>query len=275
MRIRGVACFARAVVVAGLICAPAVASTLALAQTSSQLPGKPWTESPPWGSTARAMAMRVAPPSGGGIVPPARTAIVAPVTAGRNLPPSSSSWSQDTRPKPAAFDDGTRASMRLPVVAQRRVVAFTWTYPAGAIVIVNRERALYHVGDDGKAVRYPVAIGSFTEEWTGVEFVTDKKVNPAWYPVQEPGKEPRDPVQGGDPGNPLGVRALYLGRTLWRIHGTPSVDSIGQAVSSGCIRMHNDHVSELFDRVLLGTEVYVIDRLVDPTPGHRGRKVIE
>ena len=154
-------------------------------------------------------------------------------------------------------------------------MAFAASYPAGSLVIVNRERALYHVGADGKAVRYPVAIGHFAEEWTGVEFVTDKKVNPTWHPVAEPGAAPREPVQGGDPTNPLGVRAMYLGRTLWRIHGTPAADSIGQAVSSGCIRMHNDHVVELFDKVLLGTEVYVIDRLADTAPVHRGKKVIE
>ncbi len=159
--------------------------------------------------------------------------------------------------------------------AGRRIVPFTAAYPAGAIVIVNRERALYRVGVDGRATRYPVAIGSFTEEWMGLEFITDKKVNPKWFPVQEPGKEIREPVEGGDPANPLGVRALYLGRTLWRIHGTPAADSIGQAVSNGCIRMHNDHVIELFDKVMLGTEVYVVDRLSDPAPSHRGRKVMD
>lgn len=157
----------------------------------------------------------------------------------------------------------------------RRIVRFDAGYPAGAIVVANRERALYLVLEHATAIRYPVAIGSFTEEWTGHEFVTDKKINPTWHPVPEPGQAPREPVAGGDPTNPLGVRALYLGRTLWRIHGTPSADSIGQAVSAGCIRMHNEHVIELYDRVLLGTEVYVVERLTDPAPAHRGRKIIE
>jgi lipoprotein-anchoring transpeptidase ErfK/SrfK len=156
-----------------------------------------------------------------------------------------------------------------------RVVAFDRPYPPGAIVIVNRERALYHVQPGGRAVRYPVAIGSFTEEWTGLEIVTAKKAHPTWYPVAEPGKEPREPVPGGDPANPLGARALYLGRTLWRIHGTPAEETVGHNVSNGCIRMLNEHVSTLYDQVMLGTEVYAVDRLVDAPPVHRGRKVIE
>lgn len=173
----------------------------------------------------------------------------------------------ETRPRINAFRTALRS-----LVTGRRVVAFDADYPPGAIVIVNRERALYHVGAERIAVRYPIAIGSPTEEWTGLEFVTDKKVNPPWHPVPELGKEIRDPVLGGDPTNPLGARALYLGRTLWRIHGTPAAESIGRAVSNGCIRMHNEHVVELYENVMLGTEVYVIDSLTDPRPARRGRK---
>lgn len=181
-----------------------------------------------------------------------------------------SSWQQSPAIQPVSLDP-----TRPPPTQQRRVVSFTHAYPPGSLIIVNRERALYHVGEDGRAVRYPVAIGSFTEEWTGVEFVTDKKQNPTWYPVQLPGTEPREPVPGTDPANPLGARALYLGRTLWRIHGTPASNTIGQAVSNGCIRMHNEHVIELYDKIVLGTEVYAVDRLADAAPGHRGKKVIE
>ena len=184
--------------------------------------------------------------------------------------PSSSSWQHRPRTQPVSL-----APSRFQSTPPRRVVAFAHPYPPGALVIVNRERALYHVLPDGRAVRYPVAIGSFTEEWTGFEPVTDKKINPTWFPVPEPGKEPREPVAGGDPANPLGVRALYLGRTLWRIHGTPAVELIGRNVSNGCIRMLNEHVTELYDQVMLGTEVYAIDRLADAPPAHRGKKVIE
>ena len=176
----------------------------------------------------------------------------------------------EQRPKLTSFRTAVRS-----LVTGRRIVAFDADYPPGAIVVANRERALYHVGPDRTAVRYPVAIGSAPEEWTGLEFITDKKINPPWHPVPELGKDIREPVLGGDPTNPLGPRALYLGRTLWRIHGTPFADSIGRAVSNGCIRMHNEHVVELYENVLLGTEVYVIDSLADPKPTHRGRKAQE
>lgn len=182
---------------------------------------------------------------------------------------TTSAWQGDGRSKSFGSNGHRKAD------TGRRLVPFTLPYPPGALVVVNRERALYHVGSDGTAVRYAVAIGSFTEEWTGLEFVTDKKVNPTWFPIAEPGAAPREPVPGGDPANPLGARALYLGRTLWRIHGTPASESIGQNVSNGCIRMHNEHVIELYERVMLGTEVYVVDRLTDAAPMHRGRKVIE
>ena len=146
-------------------------------------------------------------------------------------------------------------------------------YPAGSIVIVNAERALYLVAADGAATRYPVAIGKQEQAWTGVEFVTDKKVNPSWSQVGGNGQPTGVVVPGGDPANPLGARALYLGRTLWRIHGTSVPGSIGQAVSDGCIRMHNAHVADLYDRVALGTEVYVVERFGDLAPQYRGRKI--
>lgn len=151
-------------------------------------------------------------------------------------------------------------------------VAFRAAFPADAIVIVNSERALYLVLGNGRALRYPVAIGTPQEAWTGLEFVTDKKEHPPWFPVSAPGGPPREPVPGGDPRNPLGARALYLGTTLWRIHGTPSQWSIGMAVSNGCIRMLNEHVVDLYERVPLGTEVFVVDRLSDTPPVLPGAK---
>ena len=210
--------------------------------------------------------------SPGGAAPPPGSAVAPRWPSMQNASPlgQASSWQHRPNSVPVSLETSRATVNRL-----RRVVPFAHAFPPGALIIVNRERALYHVGHDGRAVRYPVAIGSFTEEWTGVEFVTDKKINPAWFPVQVPGVEPREPMAGGDPANPLGARALYLGRTLWRIHGTPAADSIGRAVSAGCIRMHNEHVIELFEQVMLGTEVYVVDRLADALPAHRGRKVIE
>jgi lipoprotein-anchoring transpeptidase ErfK/SrfK len=224
---------------------------------------------PPKAAPRRTDALRI--PKQQGNRPPLLKipAVASPVAAGTKLP-MTSGWRTEARTSPVNHRAGEST-----IVSARQEVAFTAPYPPGSLVVVNNERALYHVVSETTAVRYSVAIGSLDEEWTGLEFVTRKAVDPTWYPVVELGKEIRDPVPGGDPANPLGARALYLGRTLWRIHGTPAVESIGQAVSNGCIRMRNEHVIELYDKVLLGTEVYVVRSLSDPPPAHRGRKILE
>ncbi|MGI9405903.1 MAG: L,D-transpeptidase [Hyphomicrobiaceae bacterium] len=139
-----------------------------------------------------------------------------------------------------------------PANAASRIVPFKADYPMGSILIVNNQRKLYYVLGNGKAIRYPVAVGNRREIWTGKIFVQSKRKNPSW----------RHPDGGqtvpGGPGNPLGVRALYLGWTLWRIHGTPNTRSIGSAVSNGCIRMYNSDVKDLYERVHIGAPVYVI-----------------
>ena len=151
-------------------------------------------------------------------------------------------------------------------------VDFPEQYPVGSIVVVNKERALYFVGEAGKARRYPVAIGTPDEQWTGKEVVAEMRENPRWFQIRDDDDSP-DPIPGGDPRNPLGARALYLGRTLWRIHGTIVPSSIGKAVSNGCIRMHNAHVMDLFERVSIGAEVYVVQTLSERRPMRRGRKL--
>ena len=133
-------------------------------------------------------------------------------------------------------------------------------FPVGAIVIVNNERRLYYITGQGQAVRYRVAVGKAQELWMGRTFVAAKVVNPKWIPVN--GDEP---VMGGDPANPLGKRALYLDWSLLRIHGTPSRGSIGSAVSNGCIRMLNEDVMDLFERVHFGAPVYAIRSWKDPS----------
>jgi lipoprotein-anchoring transpeptidase ErfK/SrfK len=140
-----------------------------------------------------------------------------------------------------------------PASAKSEVVEIDLGYPAGSVVIVNGERRLYYVTGNGRAVRYGVAVGKSDELWMGRTFVVDKKVDPRWVPV-----DGSDPVDGGDDDNPLGKRALYLDWSLLRIHGTPSRGSIGRAVSNGCIRMLNEDVIDLFDRVHLGAPVFAI-----------------
>ena len=146
-------------------------------------------------------------------------------------------------------------------------------YPAGAIVIVNKERQLYFVLPDGQARRYPVAIGVADEQWVGRETITNKRENPRWVEPDEDGEG--DVIEGGDPKNPLGKRALYLGQTLWRIHGTVAPWSIGKAASNGCIRMHNADVIDLYEKVEFGAETFVVNQLADPVPKAKGRKLVD
>lgn len=146
-------------------------------------------------------------------------------------------------------------------------------YPVGSIVIVNKERRLYLIDGQGKARRYQVAIGNPDEQWIGREVVSEKKENPRWIEPDEDGEG--EVIEGGEANNPLGKRALYLGRTLWRIHGTVAPWSIGKAVSNGCIRMHNADVIDLYERVAVGAEVFVVNKLGDRKPAGPGRKLVD
>ena len=158
--------------------------------------------------------------------------------------------------------------------AEPEVVPFqNASYPAGAIVIVNKERKLYFVLPDGQAHRYPVAIGVPDEQWVGREPITNKRENPRWIEPDEDGEG--DVIESGDPKNPLGKRALYLGQTLWRIHGTVAPWSIGKAASNGCIRMHNADVIDLYEKVAIGAETFVVNQLSDPVPKAKGRKLVD
>ncbi|MGI9414191.1 MAG: L,D-transpeptidase [Hyphomicrobiales bacterium] len=143
------------------------------------------------------------------------------------------------------------------------MVEFSGDYAPGSIVVVNAERALYYVLGNDKALRYPVAIGTPDEVWTGQSVVTRKRKNPGWGPTRSQRRaDPTLPryVPAG-PDNPLGARALYLGWGVYRIHGTNEPKSIGFAQSNGCIRMFNTHVSDLYERVHIGAPVHVIERL--------------
>ena len=158
--------------------------------------------------------------------------------------------------------------------AEVEVVPFeNASYSAGSIVIVNKERKLYFVLPDGQARRYPVAIGVPDEQWVGRETITNKRENPRWVEPDDDGEG--DVVEGGDPRNPLGKRAPYLGTTLWRIYGTVAPWSIGKAASNGCIRMHNADVIELYEHVQVGAETYVVNQLGDPVPQKKGRKLVD
>jgi lipoprotein-anchoring transpeptidase ErfK/SrfK len=142
---------------------------------------------------------------------------------------------------------------------ERQVVTYTGGEAPGTVVVDVSERFLYFVQDDGTALRYGVGVGREGFSWKGSERVTRKAEWPSWRPPEamkrrQPGLP--DYMPGG-PDNPLGARALYLGSTLYRIHGSNEPWTIGQAVSSGCIRMRNEDVIDLYERVAVGAKVIV------------------
>lgn len=142
----------------------------------------------------------------------------------------------------------------------REVISFPANYKPHQLIVSFGDRKLYWITRPGEAISYPIAVPREKSRWSGVATVSDKRVNPAWTPTPEMRREnPRLPVSmpGGHPMNPLGVRALYLGGTMYRIHGTDAPWTIGTAVSKGCIRMYNEDVLDLYPRVPLGTRVTV------------------
>ena len=143
------------------------------------------------------------------------------------------------------------------------IVSFAEKLPAGSLVIDTSERRLYYVQDGGTAIRYGIGVGREGFAWRGRERIARKAEWPGWTPppamIEREARDGRI-VPGymeGGPDNPLGARALYLGSTLYRIHGTNEPWTIGQAVSSGCIRMANDDVIELYSKVKVGALVLV------------------
>lgn len=144
-------------------------------------------------------------------------------------------------------------------VITKQTVMYAGSHKPGTVVIDTAERRLYLVQDGGTAIRYGIGVGRVGFTWKGVKTVTQKKEWPAWTPPAQMLKRrpdlPRHMVGGLD--NPLGARAMYLGSTLYRIHGSNEPETIGQAVSSGCFRMTNDDVVDLYNRVKVGTTVVV------------------
>ena len=172
----------------------------------------------------------------------------------------------ELEPFPIAYDDVRKVNQRF----RRKVVDYDTTEPPGTIVVDVDQRFLYLVLPEGEAMRYGIGVGRQGFEWSGTAIVRRKAKWPRWIPPKE--MVARDPLAAkwadgmpGGPDNPLGARALYLFQgevdTLFRIHGTSQPDSIGKAVSSGCIRLLNADIIDLFERVPLGTRVVVLPSL--------------
>ncbi|RTE90421.1 MULTISPECIES: L,D-transpeptidase [Bradyrhizobium] len=160
---------------------------------------------------------------------------------------------------PQAADD---EDAQLPDRLRRQIVGFDRSEPAGTIVIDTNNTYLYYVLGNGRAIRYGVGVGREGFTWSGVQNVSRKAEWPDWHPPAEMiARQPYLPrfVAGG-PGNPLGARAMYLGSSQYRIHGTNDPSTIGKFVSSGCIRMTNEDVIDLFSRVNVGAKVVVLPK---------------
>ncbi|QQO14119.1 L,D-transpeptidase [Bradyrhizobium diazoefficiens] len=160
--------------------------------------------------------------------------------------------------EPQATDEDAALPDRL----RRQIVSFDRGEPAGTIVIDTANTYLYYVLGGGRAIRYGVGVGRDGFTWSGVQSISRKAEWPDWHPPAEMiARQPYLPrfVAGG-PGNPLGARAMYLGSSEYRIHGTNDPTTIGKFVSSGCIRMTNEGVIDLFSRVNVGAKVVVLPK---------------
>ncbi|MDB5653439.1 MAG: ErfK/YbiS/YcfS/YnhG [Tardiphaga sp.] len=157
---------------------------------------------------------------------------------------------------------------QLPPNLRRQEVAFATKEPAGTIVVDTPNTYLYYVLGNGRAIRYGVRVGRDGFTWTGMQKITRKAEWPDWHPPTEMiERQPYLPrFMAGGPGNPLGARAMYLGSTVYRIHGTNQPSTIGKFVSSGCIGMINEDVSDLFERAKVGTRVVVLPGGKPPIP---------
>ena len=188
----------------------------------------------------------VRPPNPVGVVPNAALQPTQPSNSVMSLPP-------EDQPE-------TGQPKELPANLKKQLVDFTTKEPAGTIVIDTANTYLYLVLGGGKAMRYGIGVGREGFTWSGMERISRMKEWPDWFPPTEMiERQPYLPrMMAGGPGNPLGARALYLGNTLYRIHGTNQPSTIGSFVSSGCIRLLNEDIEDLYSRVQMGTRVVVL-----------------
>jgi lipoprotein-anchoring transpeptidase ErfK/SrfK len=159
---------------------------------------------------------------------------------------------------PQADEDGV--AIEMPARLKRQIVNYATREAPGTIIIDTPNTYLYLVLGGGQAVRYGIGVGRDGFTWSGTQSITKKAEWPDWTPPPEMiARQPYLPRQmAGGPGNPLGARAMYLGGTIYRIHGTNAPGTIGTRVSSGCIRLTNEDVADLYSRVNVGTKVIVL-----------------
>ena len=183
------------------------------------------------------------------------TALV--LLASLTMPPSHAVAQASDRDEPGMIPNPT--DEQLDPRLQRQIVFFRSNEPPGTIIVHTSERFLYVVQPGGRALRYGIGVGRQGFQWQGLLKISRKEQWPDWTPPEEMiERQPYLPRwMAGGPGNPLGARALYLGNTVYRIHGTNQPQTIGSAVSSGCFRLVNPDVVDLYDRIPVGTKVVV------------------
>jgi lipoprotein-anchoring transpeptidase ErfK/SrfK len=257
---------------AGPLAAPdgrAAAPSYAL-PPNTPYPNPPPLALPPSGSAA---APLIAP------APPVELTAPVVVPSQPAMPPALAARPSDGAPRPPADVDAdkptaslpantlppeyqpeTGAKKELPPHLRRQQVEYWTKEPAGTIVIDTPNTYLYLVLGEGKAMRYGVGVGREGFTWTGREKITRMTEWPDWFPPSEMiERQPYLPrFMAGGESNPMGARALYLGKTLYRIHGTNQPSTIGTFVSSGCVRLVNDDIADLYQRVKVGTKVVVL-----------------
>ncbi|MGX4802811.1 L,D-transpeptidase [Bradyrhizobium guangdongense] len=179
-----------------------------------------------------------------------------PLTAPQPLQPYQPYQAPTYQTAPSEDQDAGETPARF----RRQTVSYATREAPGTIIIDTPNTYLYYVLGGGQAIRYGIGVGRDGFTWSGTQSVTKKAEWPDWTPPPEMiQRQPYLPRHmAGGPGNPLGARAMYLGGTVYRIHGTNAPDTIGKHVSSGCIRLTNDDVSDLYSRVSVGTKVIVL-----------------
>ena len=166
----------------------------------------------------------------------------------------------------SAATDSVDVTVYTPANLLRQVVEYSTREAPGTVIVDTPHTYLYLVLGGGKAVRYGIGVGREGFTWSGVQTITKKTEWPDWTPPAEMiVRQPYLPrFMAGGPGNPMGARAMYLGSTIYRIHGTNDPTTIGKHVSSGCIRLTNEDVSDLYDRVPVGAKIVVLPNVVTP-----------
>ena len=241
--------FPAVLLASGLICGSASAGPLVISPD-------PQLSDPPAVDQAEPLSdPKPVLPFGGGLLaflfgqPPATGAVSAPDPSGRPFDP----------PAPEASTGETEQEAPDPRF-RRQIVGYDGHEKAGTVIIDTKARWLYLVQADGTAIRYGIGVGRPGFAWTGIKHISQMREWPDWRPPDQMLKRRPDlpRFMTGGPENPLGARALYLGSSLFRIHGSNEPWTIGSAVSSGCIRMRNEDVIDLYGRVSVGTKVVVI-----------------